>query len=206
MTGKLIDILHKGNNQKETTVAVSVDRRRVTSMLCSAHPDSRWCQHVVKLVFYRMDYPNDVQYRLPLSDSVQRLSERQLKQFVSLLIARRPLDMLAVAQETLDDLRRKDGTKSRDAKRDDLSVLEVPDLTAGGGIDDEGLWCVEETEVRRKVRECFRERFGRYRKIDVCEISSADSWFREVRRLRWDNQMNSTVLGKELECRFCITV
>ena len=187
-------------------VAVSVDRRRVSSTLCSAHPDSRWCQHVVKLVFHRMDYPNNVQYQLPLSDSVQCLSERQLKQFVSLLIARRPLDMLAVAQETLDDLRRKDGTKSRDAKRDDLSELEVPDLTAGGGIDDECLWCVEETELCRKVRECFRERFGRYRKIDVCEISSADSWFREVRRLRRDNQMNSAVLGKELECRFSITV
>ena len=189
-------------------VAVSVDRRRVTSTLCSAHPDSRWCQHVVKLVFYRMDYPNNVQYRRPLSDSVQRLSERQLKQFVSLLIARRPLDMLAVAQETLDDLRRKDGTKSRDAKREDLSVLEVPDLTAGGGIDDEGLWCVEETEVRRIVCEYFRvcKRFGRYGKIAVYEISSADSWLCEVRQLRWDNQMNSAVLGKELGCRFSITV
>ena len=187
---------YRNSEDTETMVAVTVDRRRITSTLCSAHSDSSWCRHVVKLVFYRIDYPHKVQYRLPVSDSIQRLSESQMKQLVSLLISRRPLDMLPLAQEMLDNfLERKQG--NRKIGIGSVPVLELPDLTAGGGMDDEGLWRVEENEVRRIVRDYCQRDARLYRCVEMddyeCGETSASSWLNALQRLSHENEgMTST--------------
>jgi hypothetical protein len=170
----------------ETMVAVTVDRRRITSTLCSAHPDSSWCQHVVKLVFYRIDYPFKVKYRLPVSDSVQRLSESQVRKFANLLISRRPVYMLPLAQEMLDGLLEENkGTKGVATG----PVLEVPDLTAGGGIDDEGLWCLEEAEVREIIRDYCISKGGLYRCVSTNDRgkTSVASWISALKMLSKEN-------------------
>ena len=199
----MISIPQRNEQEEESSVTVSVDRRRVTSMTCSSHPSSKWCQHVVRLIFFRMECPNNVQYRLPVSDSVQRLSEWQLKQFVSLLLAHSPPEMLAFAQETLDDLRQKDGTNVV-ADRDNFSVLEVPDLTAGGGMDDECVWDVDGTELYGIVNAAFwRCKLCRSEAILNFDIS-AELWLNELQQLRMLNETHSSEPSKKVKRHFTV--
>ena len=160
LTGKIERCTRYERSGEEIAAFVYFGRQRVTSMLCSEHSDSNWCPHVVALMFYRMDYPEKVQYRLPVSDSVQLLSEIEQKQFINMLLAHHPLDLLAFAQNSLDDLlKMKDSNKvtSQSKALFDNSVVSVQDPTAGEAVDAEGVWSMDEEEVRRSSKKFFRK-------------------------------------------------
>ena len=159
LTGKIQNSTYRYNQNRKTVATVYFDRQRVTSMLCSEHSDSNWCEHVVALIFHRMNNPEKVKYRLPVSDSVHLLSESEQKQFINILLAHRPLETLAFAQETLDKiLKMKDSNRvsSQCESLHNTLVVNVPDPTAGGAVDAEGLWNVDENDVRQISQEFFR--------------------------------------------------
>ena len=158
MTGKIQNCSYGYREVRKTVATVYFDRQRITSMLCSEHSDGNWCEHVVALIFHRMNNPEKVKYRLPVSDSVQLLSVSEQKQFINILLAHRPLEMLAFAQETLDELlSMKDSNRvsSQCESLHNALVVNVPDPTAGGAVDAEGLWNVDDKVVRQISQEFF---------------------------------------------------
>ena len=158
MTGKIQNSTYGYREDRKTVAAVYFDRQRVTSMLCSEHSDGNWCEHVVALIFHRMNNPEKVKYRLPVSDSVQLLSESEQKQFINILLAHRSLEMLAFAQETLDELlSMKDSNRvsSQCESLHNALVVNVQDPTAGGAVDAEGLWNVDDKAVRQISQKSF---------------------------------------------------
>ena len=160
MTGKIQARTYRYTykEDRKTVATVFFDRQRVTSMLCSEHSDSNWCEHVVALIFLRMNNPEKVKYRLPVSDSVHLLSESEQKQFINKLLAHRPLEMLAFAQETLDKLLSMKDSNRVSSQCESLHnrfVVNVQDPTAGGAVDAEGLWKVDDKCVRQISKRIF---------------------------------------------------
>ncbi|XP_062508756.1 uncharacterized protein LOC134184992 isoform X2 [Corticium candelabrum] len=158
LTGKIQNRTYMYREDRKTIATVYFDRQHVTSMLCSDHSDSNWCEHVVALIFHRMNNPEKVKYRLPVSDSVQLLSESEQKQFINILLAHRPLELLAFAQETLDELlNMKDSNRvsSQCESLHNALVVNVPDPTAGGAVDAEGLWNVDDKDIRQISQQFF---------------------------------------------------
>ena len=90
-------------NQTPASVAVTFDRRIITSSACSEHKKETWCSHVVQIIAHRIDHPTKFKYRLPISDGIQKLTELQQKQFFCRLLSHFQLSLLGPAQSILDD-------------------------------------------------------------------------------------------------------
>ena len=193
MTG---EIRKNRKNEKKVVAAVYFDRQRVTSMLCSEHSDSHWCEHVVALIFHRMNNPEKVKYRLPVSDSVQLLSESEQKQFINILLAHYPLELLRFAQETLDELLNMKDSNKVSKKFDILQttfVVNVQDPTAGGSVDSEGLWHVDDKGIRQISQQCFRS------DSVLCGFRKSESWDRILERSVDESELSiSSVFGRHI--------
>lgn len=86
------------------SVAVTFDRRKVTSCDCTCPSTSSWCCHVVAVCLHRITYPNHLCLRAPVTESLTRLDRDQLQKFAQYLIADLPRQILPIAQRLLDDL------------------------------------------------------------------------------------------------------
>ena len=85
-------------------VAVTFDRRRVTTCTCTCNASTNWCGHVVAVCLNRIFQSKDVTLRAPVSESLSRLERDQLQKFAQYLISELPQQILPTAQRLLDEL------------------------------------------------------------------------------------------------------
>lgn len=71
-------------------VAVMFDRGRITSCNCTCNQSATWCAHVVALCLFRIDHPEQVCLRAPVSEYLSRLKRNQLQKFAQYLINELP--------------------------------------------------------------------------------------------------------------------
>lgn len=100
-------------------VAVTLDRRRITSCTCTCSPNASWCSHVVAVCLHRINkvmttyllgidfakrvwlgliflilsflfQPDSACLRAPVSESLSRLQRDQLQKFAQYLISELP--------------------------------------------------------------------------------------------------------------------
>ena len=121
------------------SVAVTFDRRKVTSCDCTCPSTSSWCCHVVAVCLHRITYPNNLCLRAPVTESLTRLDRDQLQKFAQYLIADLPRQILPIAQRLLDDL--------SSSKSEKNVTKGAPDPTGGASIDDITSWCLDEKTV-----------------------------------------------------------
>lgn len=117
-------------------VAVTFDRRRITSCSCTCMTSTFWCQHVVAVCLQRIRNPQEVKIRAPVSESLQRLEKNQLQKFAQYLINELPQQILPAAQKLLDEL------LSGDEASINLNPA-APDPTAGATINEQTNWCLD---------------------------------------------------------------
>jgi len=121
-------------------VALTFDRRRITSCSCTCIPSTFWCQHVVAVCLQRIRKPSETKLRAPVSESLQRLEKNQLQKFAQYLINELPQQILPAAQKLLDEL----------LSGDDASINKnpaAPDPTAGALLNEQTSWCLDYTHL-----------------------------------------------------------
>lgn len=126
-------------------VAVTFDRRRITSCSCSCSAATFWCQHTVAVCLQRIRKPNDVTLRAPVSEYLQRLDKNQLQKFAQYLINEFPQQILPAAQKLLDEL----------LSSDDAIINQnpaAPDPTAGATINEQTSWCLDDTHLSLDIQ------------------------------------------------------
>lgn len=126
-------------------VAITFDRRRITSCSCSCSASTFWCQHAVAVCLQRIRQPNDVTLRAPVSESLQRLEKNQLQKFAQYLINELPQQILPAAQKLLDEL----------LSGDDAVINQnpaAPDPTAGATINEQTSWCLDDSHLSQDIR------------------------------------------------------
>lgn len=126
-------------------VAITFDRRRITSCCCSCLASTFWCQHAVAVCLQRIRKPQDVTLRAPVSESLQRLEKNQLQKFAQYLINELPQQILPAAQKLLDEL----------LSGDEAVINQnpaAPDPTAGATINEQTSWCLDDTHLSMDIQ------------------------------------------------------
>ncbi|XP_053208052.1 zinc finger SWIM domain-containing protein 8 homolog [Panonychus citri] len=132
---------HKGSYN----VAVTFDRRRITTCNCTCSSSASWCSHIVAVCLFRIYQPNQVRLRAPVSESLSRLERDELQKFAQYLISELPQQILPTAQRLLDDLLSKQST--------DINKFSgAPDPTAGASINDQTSWWLDESQLHENIR------------------------------------------------------
>ncbi|XP_075263947.1 zinc finger SWIM domain-containing protein 5-like [Convolutriloba macropyga] len=133
------------NDEKQYKVSINFDRCKITSVSCTCdNKDIFWCPHVVALALFRIRCPNEVKYRLPISESLCQMTKDQLQKLCMYTIAAHHRDILPTCQQIVDSL------LSPSSK---ISVLAgYPDPTAGACKDDENCYFIDESQVQEQVR------------------------------------------------------
>ena len=126
-------------------VAVTFDRRRITSCDCTCSSSSSWCCHVVSVCLYRIHQPISVMLRAPVSESLSRLERDQLQKFAQYLISELPQQILPTAQRLLDEL-------LSSHKNAINTTCGAPDPTAGASAHEETTWCLDEVQLHENIR------------------------------------------------------
>lgn len=133
------------NDMDYCRVAVTFDRRRVTSCSCSCPQQTLWCQHVVAVCLQRIRKPLEVTLRAPVSESLQRLEKNQLQKFAQYLINELPQQILPAAQKLLDEL-----------LSGEVAIINqnpaAPDPTAGATINEHTSWCLDDSHLSSSIR------------------------------------------------------
>lgn len=126
-------------------VAVTFDRRRITSCNCTCVSTASWCSHVVAVCLHRIHQPTTVCLRAPVSESLSRLHRDQLQKFAQYLISELPQQILPTAQRLLDELLSSHET--------DINTLRgAPDPTAGASVYEQTSWCLDEGTLHESIR------------------------------------------------------
>lgn len=131
--------------QDSYRVAITFDRRRITSCSCSCSASTFWCQHAVAVCLQRIRRPHDVPLRAPVSESLQRLEKNQLQKFAQYLINELPQQILPAAQKLLDEL-----LSGEEAIINQNPA--APDPTAGATINEQTRWCLDDTHLSVDIR------------------------------------------------------
>ncbi|XP_026286597.1 zinc finger SWIM domain-containing protein 8 homolog isoform X2 [Frankliniella occidentalis] len=126
-------------------VAVTFDRRRITSCNCTCTSTAYWCSHVVAVCLYRIHLSNQVCLRAPVSESLSRLHRDQLQKFAQYLISELPQQILPTAQRLLDQLLSTQQTAIN-------SVCGAPDPTAGASVSDQTSWYLDEKTLHDNIK------------------------------------------------------
>ena len=128
------------------SVSVVCDRKRIVTCNCSCSKQFvPWCSHVVAVCLYRIIEPNQVEYRVPVSETLSKLDRDQLRKFAQYLISELPQQILPTAQKLLDDLLRKNNEAPIN------TFNGAPDPTAGANKDDISKWCLDEYILQENV-------------------------------------------------------
>ena len=125
-------------------VAITFDRRRVTSCDCTCSSPSQWCSHVVSVCLFRIHQPGNVTLRAPVSESLSRLERDQLQKFAQYLISELPQQILPTAQRLLDEL-------LSSHKNSMNTTCGAPDPTAGASAHEQTSWCLDESQLHENI-------------------------------------------------------
>lgn len=125
-------------------VAVTFDRRRISSCNCTCTSSAYWCSHVVAVCLHRIHCPNEVCLRAPVSESLTRLQRDQLQKFAQYLISELPQQILPTAQRLLDELLSAQPTAIN-------TVCGAPDPTAGASANDQTSWYLDEKTLHENI-------------------------------------------------------
>ncbi|XP_076268553.1 zinc finger SWIM domain-containing dorado isoform X5 [Rhynchophorus ferrugineus] len=126
-------------------VAVTFDRRRISSCNCTCQSQAYWCSHVVAVCLTRIHWPHLVTLRAPVSESLSRLHREQLQKFAQYLISELPQQILPTAQRLLDELL---GSQPSAIN----SVCGAPDPTAGASAVDQTSWYLDEKTLHDNIK------------------------------------------------------
>ncbi|XP_055370716.1 zinc finger SWIM domain-containing protein 8 homolog [Condylostylus longicornis] len=126
-------------------VAVTFDRRRISSCNCTCTSSAYWCSHVVAVCLHRIHCPNEVCLRAPVSESLTRLQRDQLQKFAQYLISELPQQILPTAQRLLDELLSSQPTAIN-------TVCGAPDPTAGASANDQTSWYLDEKTLHENIK------------------------------------------------------
>lgn len=126
-------------------VAVTFDRRRISSCNCTCNSNAYWCSHVVAVCLTRIHWPHLVTLRAPVSESLSRLHREQLQKFAQYLISELPQQILPTAQRLLDELL---GSQPSAIN----SVCGAPDPTAGASANDQTSWYLDEKTLHDNIK------------------------------------------------------
>ncbi|KAL3982274.1 hypothetical protein ACH3XW_46540 [Acanthocheilonema viteae] len=124
-------------------VSVRVDRCRIVSCSCSCAFKASWCQHVVAVCLYRINKVNEVEYRVTIWDSINELTNEELKKLAQFLINDLPRQYLPVAQRLIDQLRNPNSEIN--------AAVGAPDPT-DGGHDNVAIWCLDQRTLHENIR------------------------------------------------------
>ncbi|KAK6110582.1 hypothetical protein QQG55_40330 [Brugia pahangi] len=124
-------------------VSVRVDRCRIVSCNCSCAFKASWCQHVVAVCLYRINRVNEVEYRVTIWDSINELTNEELKKLAQFLINDLPRQYLPVAQRLIDQLRNPNSEIN--------AAVGAPDPT-DGGHDNVAIWCLDQRTLHENIR------------------------------------------------------
>ncbi|KAL5961329.1 Zinc finger SWIM domain-containing protein 4 [Taenia solium] len=132
-------------DSKTSKVSMTFDRCKITSVCCTCNSRGlSWCPHAVALALFRINKPDGVNYRAPISDTLVKMDRGQLQKFAQYLIASHPNRVLASAQHLADKLLQRDSQMNK--------TYGAPDPTAGGGINDSSTWYFDESGVQEQLR------------------------------------------------------
>ncbi|CRK90648.1 CLUMA_CG004349, isoform A [Clunio marinus] len=130
--------------RNQYNVAVTFDRRRISSCICTCSSSAYWCSHVVAVCLFRIHCPTKVSLRAPVSESLTRLQRDQLQKFAQYLISELPQQILPTAQRLLDELLSSQPTTIN-------TVCGAPDPTAGASINDLTNWYLDEKTLHDNI-------------------------------------------------------
>ncbi|KAJ8022267.1 Zinc finger SWIM domain-containing protein 8 [Holothuria leucospilota] len=136
---------HLGCTIESFNVAITFDRCRISSCSCTCNTISKWCSHVVALCLYRMQHPEALCLRAPVSESLSRLQRDQLQKFAQYLISELPQQILPTAQKLLDELLLSESSLIN-------TVAGAPDPTAGPSATELTRWFLDETTLHENIR------------------------------------------------------
>lgn len=153
-------------------VSITFDRRKITSCMCSCSKSTLWCEHVVALCLYRIRRPNEMNLRVPVSESLQRLDREKLQKFAQYLINELHNDkqqILPSAQKLLDQLLSSNNYASIN------NEPAAPDPTAGATATEQTFWCLDDSHLSSDIKK-FLTRQCRLRRLNVCaDINSLNT-------------------------------
>ncbi|RWS16893.1 zinc finger SWIM domain-containing protein 8-like protein, partial [Dinothrombium tinctorium] len=145
LSASVVITSHIGSAKGLFNVAVTFDRRRITSCNCTCISRASWCSHVVAVCLFRIHQPTQVCLRAPVSESLSRLHRDQLQKFAQYLISELPQQILPTAQRLLDDLLSNQHTKIN-------TLSGAPDPTAGASVNEQTTWCLDESQIHENIR------------------------------------------------------
>lgn len=130
--------------RSQYNVAVTFDRRRITSCNCTCQSAAYWCAHIVSVCLHRIHLPHLCTLRAPVSESLSRLRREQLQKFAQYLISELPQQILPTAQRLLDDLLSPQPSAIN-------SVCGAPDPTAGASANEQTAWYLDEKTIHDNI-------------------------------------------------------
>ncbi|XP_076629191.1 zinc finger SWIM domain-containing dorado, partial [Colletes latitarsis] len=136
-------VMHTGKTL--FNVAVTFDRRKITSCNCTCTSKAYWCAHVVAVCLHRIHMPTQVCLRAPVSESLSRLHREQLQKFAQYLISELPQQILPTAQRLLDELLSVQPSTIN-------SYCGAPDPTAGASAHDQTSWYLDEKTLHDNIK------------------------------------------------------
>lgn len=131
--------------RNQFNVAVTFDRRRISSCSCTCLPAAYWCSHVVAVCLHRIHCPTKVSLRAPVSESLSRLQRDQLQKFAQYLISELSQQILPIAQRLLDELLSSQPTTIN-------TVCGAPDPTAGASVNDQTNWYLDDKTLHDNIK------------------------------------------------------
>jgi len=137
------NVHHGGRNV--FNVAITFDRKKITTCNCTCEPLSYWCSHVVAVCLHRIYRPEQVCLRAPVSESLSRLERDQLQKFAQYLISELPQQILPAAQRLLDSLLSSQPSAIN-------STSGAPDPTAGASINEQTTWFLDEKTLHNNIQ------------------------------------------------------
>lgn len=144
---------HLGCTIESFNVAITFDRCRISSCSCTCNTISKWCSHVVALCLYRMQHPEALCLRAPVSESLSRLQRDQLQKFAQYLISELPQQILPTAQKLLDELLLSETSLIN-------TVAGAPDPTAGPSATELTRWFLDETTLHDNIKKTLTKFSG----------------------------------------------
>nr|XP_031845470.1 zinc finger SWIM domain-containing protein 8 isoform X2 [Nomia melanderi] len=131
--------------RSQFNVAVTFDRRKITTCTCTCPSKAYWCAHVVAVCLHRIHMPTQVCLRAPVSESLSRLHRDQLQKFAQYLISELPQQILPTAQRLLDELLSVQPSTIN-------SYCGAPDPTAGPSAHDQTSWYLDEKTLHDNIQ------------------------------------------------------
>ncbi|KOC70003.1 Zinc finger SWIM domain-containing protein KIAA0913, partial [Habropoda laboriosa] len=131
--------------RSQFNVAVTFDRRKITTCNCTCSSTAYWCAHVVAVCLHRIHMPTQVCLRAPVSESLSRLHRDQLQKFAQYLITELPQQILPTAQRLLDELLSVQPSTIN-------SFCGAPDPTAGASAHDQTSWYLDEKTLHDNIK------------------------------------------------------